>query len=180
MNSATTATLHATRNTRAGVIALATGAAADGGGADRRRRAARVLRGPRADTADTRRTIRVASPSSKHRVARARARCYSRRNGSGGPVLARRRALVRGALPGADAGAGARLAADRARRGHARRRADRLRKDARCLPMVARPPDPPCRGGHARGPYRGRLRLAAEGARQRCAAEPRAAARRDG
>src|SRR5438034_361556 len=94
-------------------------------------------------------------------------------------LLAAGRALVRGALRHADAGAGGGVAGHRPRRGHAHRRAHRLGKDARRLPLVARPPGARRRGRRARGAHRRRLRLAAEGARQRRAAEPRPPARRD-
>src|SRR5438552_915584 len=94
-------------------------------------------------------------------------------------LLAAGRALVRGALRHADAGAGRGLAGHRARRRHADRRADRLGEDARRLPLVARPAAARGRDGRAGGTHRRRLRLAAEGARQRRAADPRSPARRD-
>ena len=55
---------------------------------------------------------------------------------------------------------------------HADRGADRLGQDARGVPLVARSAAAPRRGRHARGPHPRRLRLAAEGARQRHPEEP--------
>ncbi len=80
----------------------------------------------------------------------------------------------------AHAGAGRRLAADRGRPGRAAHRAHRLRQDPRGVPGLPRPALPRGGGGPAGGPDRDPLRLAAQGALQRRAAQPGRAARRAG
>ena len=81
--------------------------------------------------------------------------------------------LVRELVRSADSRAGAGLAGDRERRAHADPGADRLREDARRVPVRDRPADRlPGRGSPAA------LRLAAEGAQLRRRAQPPRAARR--
>ena len=88
--------------------------------------------------------------------------------------LPRHRHLVRRSLPGADPGAAARLAGDRARRAHAAARADRQRQDAGRVPGGHRPRRAPAGRRAARSARA--LRVAAQGAGLRRRAHPARAA----
>ena len=87
--------------------------------------------------------------------------------------------MVRGALRRAHRTAGARLAGDPLGRRHPRLRTYRIGQDAGGVSGVHRPARAQGDRGRARRSHRGRLRLAAQGPRQRHPQEPRDAARRN-
>ena len=76
-------------------------------------------------------------------------------------------------------GPGPGLAGHRRRPAHADLRADRLRQDARRVPVVPRPADERTRAGRSAAPPARALRVAAQGARARRRSQPALAARRD-
>ena len=100
-----------------------------------------------------------------------------------GALLAGRAGLVRVEVRGADRRPDPGLAGHRPGRAHAHPRPDRLRQDARCVPLCPRSPRPgPQPGTDSRRP-RPRpcaVHLAAEGAHQRHGPQPACAADGDG
>src|SRR5512138_698630 len=91
-----------------------------------------------------------------------------------------RRTLVRGSLRRAHRAAGPRLARDRIAPRRPRLRADRVRQDARRVPLRAGPPVPRGGGGAARERDPRPLRLAPARARERRREEPEGPPRRAG
>src|SRR5437588_365158 len=110
---------------------------------------------------------RPAAGARRHDERPYKGRKRGREPGRAGGVSSARAAVVRGAVRDPDRAAAGRMAGDRHRARCRDRGADRVRENARRVPVVAEPPRAAGGGGPAGGPHRCGVRVSAQGARQR-------------